>query len=121
VLRRPGDIAARYGGEEIALLLPGTDLVGAVRMAEEARQAVTALGLRHDGSPYGILTLSVGVGSCQLTREPATWQSLIQAADEALYAAKAQGRNAIAVQGSAQTLARVSLISEATQLARRAS
>jgi diguanylate cyclase (GGDEF)-like protein len=121
VLRRPGDIAARYGGEEIALLLPGTDLVGAVRMAEEARQAITALGLRHDGSPYGIVTLSAGVGSCQLTREPATWQSLIQAADEALYAAKAQGRNAIAVQGSAQTLARVSLISEATQLSRRAS
>jgi hypothetical protein len=68
-----------------------------------------------------MVTLRAGVGSCQLTREPATWQSLIQAADEALYAAKAEGRNAIAVQGSAQTLARASLISEATRLARRAS
>jgi diguanylate cyclase (GGDEF)-like protein len=118
VLRCPGDIAARYGGEEIALLLPGTDLVGAVRVAEEARQAVTALGLRHEGSPYGTVTLSAGVGSCQLTREPATWQSLIQVADEALYAAKAQGRNAIAVQGNAQMPARASLISGATELAR---
>jgi len=90
-------------------------------MAEEARQAITALGLRDDGSPYGIVTLIADVGSCQLTREPATRQSLILAADEALYAAKAQGRNAIVVQGSAQTLARASLISEASRLARRAS
>jgi diguanylate cyclase (GGDEF)-like protein len=114
VLRRPGDVAARYGGEEIALLLPGTDLVGAVRMAEDARQAVTSLGLRHEGSPYGIVTLSAGVGSYQHVREPATWPSLIKAADEALYAAKAEGRNTIAVQGSAQTLARTSLMSAAT-------
>jgi diguanylate cyclase (GGDEF)-like protein len=114
VLRRPGDIAARYGGEEIALLLPGTDLLGAVRMAEEARQAVTLLGLRHEGSPYGIVTLSAGVGSCQFVSEPGTWPSLIKAADEALYAAKAQGRNTIAVQGSAEMPARTSLASAAT-------
>ena len=114
VLRRPGDIAARYGGEEIALLLPGTDLVGAIRMAEEARQAVTSLGLRHEGSPYGIVTLSAGVGSCQFVSEPGTWPSLIKAADEALYAAKAQGRNTIAVQGSAETPARTSRVTAAT-------
>jgi diguanylate cyclase (GGDEF)-like protein len=113
VLRRPGDIAARYGGEEIVLLLPDTDLLGAVRMAEEARQAVTSLGLRHEASPYGIVTLSAGVGSCQQVREPATWPSLIKAADEALYAAKAEGRNTIAVQGSAQTLGRTPLVSAA--------
>jgi diguanylate cyclase (GGDEF)-like protein len=96
VIRRPGDIAARYGGEEMALLLPGTDLAGAVRIAQDAREAVSLLGLQHEGSRYGIVTLSAGVASCQPAIEPATWQSLIQAADDALYAAKAQGRNTIA-------------------------
>jgi diguanylate cyclase (GGDEF)-like protein len=111
VLHRPGDIAARYGGEEISVLLPGTDLAGAIKIAEEAQQAVASLDLPHEASPYGSITLSAGVASCVPARKTATWQSLIQTADSALYAAKAKGRNAIAIQ-DVQSIASPPLASE---------
>ena len=93
--RRPGDLPARYGGEEFAVVLPGTGEAGALTMGELVRSAVEALDIRHDDSPDGRVTVSVGVG----TLSPLVgWDSdlLLRVADAALYAAKRQGRNCVA-------------------------
>ncbi len=92
VLRRPGDLAARIGGEEFAALLPGTPAPDAVAMAERLRQAVQAAGLPHPASPAQVVTVSVGV-ACLVPPRDATPDLLIGAADQALYAAKNAGRN----------------------------
>ncbi len=92
VLRRPGDLAARFGGEEIAVLLPGTDAAGAVQVAEDMRACVHALAIRHEASPHDIVTLSAGV-ACWRSGQPATPVWLVGVADAALYAAKARGRD----------------------------
>lgn len=94
--RRGADTTARYGGEELALVLPGAESVAALAVAESIRAAVEALAIPHEGSPCGLLTLSAGVASClprQATSSPA---ALVAAADVALYAAKAAGRNRVA-------------------------
>jgi diguanylate cyclase (GGDEF)-like protein len=105
VLRRPGDMAARYGGEEIAILLPGTLVAGAARIASDMRVAVQSLAIPHKGSPHGVLTLSAGVASCCAERRTTTWAALVEAADAALYAAKALGRNTYTVDPNAETAA----------------
>jgi diguanylate cyclase (GGDEF)-like protein len=97
VLGRAGDMAARYGGEEIAILMPDTDLAGATSMAERMQAAVSALRIPHGSSPYGIVTISAGVASC-IPNPVASWTPLVRAADQALYAAKASGRNTVRVQ-----------------------
>ncbi len=86
-VRRAGDCAARYGGEEFAVLLPGCNATDAFIMAETIRQKV----MQWSEGP-AVNTVSVGVAS--LT--PAAtmhWALLLEAADKALYAAKANGRN----------------------------
>jgi diguanylate cyclase (GGDEF)-like protein len=103
VLSRAGDMAARYGGEEIAILLPGTDVAGATDIAAEVQKAVSALAIPHAGSPYGIVTLSAGVASFSPAGPCATSQSLVQGADQALYMAKAKGRNAFVIHHGADT------------------
>jgi diguanylate cyclase (GGDEF)-like protein len=96
VVHRGGDLVARYGGEEFAIVLPDTDLAGALRVAEEARATVEGLALPHDGSSTGpVLTISIGAA----TADPARLtdiRDLIYRADTALYDAKAGGRNRIA-------------------------
>lgn len=92
-LLRPGDMVARYGGEEFTVVLPGVDGAGALTVAERIRRAVAALGLPHDGSPHGRLTVSLGVAE-RLRTGHDTPQALLVRADAALYAAKASGRNA---------------------------
>jgi diguanylate cyclase (GGDEF)-like protein/PAS domain S-box-containing protein len=90
--RRPSDLVARYGGEEFAVILPDTDLAGATHVAEELRQAVLALQLHHPGHPLGVVTISLGVA----TKQPgATMVDVVEAADQALYAAKERGRNRV--------------------------
>jgi diguanylate cyclase (GGDEF)-like protein len=87
-------LVARYGGEEFALLLPGLDLDRATAIAEEARKAVEDLLINHSESPCGHVTVSIGVESVV----PDQFQiaaDLIEAADDALYAAKRRGRNAV--------------------------
>jgi diguanylate cyclase (GGDEF)-like protein len=97
---RATDIAARYGGEEIAVVLPATDTAGAVDVAEKARSAVEALQITHECNPAGAgwVTASVGVATA-LSRHGGTMrmpESLLLAADNALYKAKREGRNQVA-------------------------
>lgn len=101
VLERAGDMAARYGGEEIAILLPDTDVAGAMRIAECAQRAVAELRIPHQASPNGFVTVSAGVASCPAVTPSDSSAALLRAADLALYAAKAAGRNAIRVQAEA--------------------
>ncbi len=93
--RRPGDLAARYGGEEFAVLLPNTDLAGALEVAERLRQDVLAVGLEHLGNPpLDVVSVSLGAACvAPLPDDQADTDALLRATDSALYAAKASGRN----------------------------
>jgi diguanylate cyclase (GGDEF)-like protein/PAS domain S-box-containing protein len=95
VLRRPGDLAARYGGEEIAVLLPATDDAGAMQLAEQIRVAVAALGIEHLGGATGVVTVSAGVSALVPSAEGDLPADLVAAADRALYRAKLAGRNRV--------------------------
>lgn len=105
VLRRPGDMAARYGGEEITILLPETDLAGAVQIVGDMRAAVRSLAIRHEASPHGVVTLSAGVACWSPGRQITTSAGLVEMADTALYAAKALGRNTFTVHPNAENAA----------------
>jgi diguanylate cyclase (GGDEF)-like protein len=94
-VQRPADLVARYGGEEFAILLPDTDLDGALRVARAVRSAVARLDWQHEGSPIGRLTVSAGAASCLPNDEDGAI-SLIKAADFALYHAKEGGRDQVA-------------------------
>lgn len=95
VVKRPKDFLARYGGEEFVALLPDTGSVGALLLAEIMRETVAALGIRHETSTAGAtVTVSVGVATAFPGRDSAA-ESLIAAADRALYSAKDEGRNRI--------------------------
>jgi diguanylate cyclase (GGDEF)-like protein len=94
-VRRPGDLVARYGGEEFVAVLTGTDSVGALSVAESLRKAVTELGIEHVASEQGRVTVSVGAASWQGVVADSV-HSVVKAADEALYRAKAIGRNTVA-------------------------
>jgi diguanylate cyclase (GGDEF)-like protein len=97
--RRPTDLAARFGGEEFALLLPDTDLPGAWEVAEAARVAISGLRLKHpDSSISPWLTVSAGVAT-GTHEECNTEQQLVAAADGALYDAKRAGRNCVRAAG----------------------
>ncbi|MBA1158567.1 sensor domain-containing diguanylate cyclase [Microvirga mediterraneensis] len=93
-IRRPRDVAARYGGEEFAIVLPETDLAGARLIAENIRQNIIALDIAHEGSPYRVVTVSIGIASVHPSRGSVR-ATLLEAADRALYGAKAAGRNCI--------------------------
>jgi diguanylate cyclase (GGDEF)-like protein/PAS domain S-box-containing protein len=94
-LRRPGDLTARYGGEELAAILPATNASGALERAEVVRRAVRELAIPHTGSSHGVVTISVGVATLKAGAELVDVTGLIRAADEALYAAKAEGRDKV--------------------------
>ncbi|MBI5522869.1 MAG: diguanylate cyclase [Desulfarculus sp.] len=94
-VRRPGDLAARYGGEEMVALLVGADLEGAMAVAQELRQRVEGLGLAHGASPVApVVTVSLGVAAAR-PRPGSRPAELLRAADQALYQAKAGGRNQV--------------------------
>lgn len=93
-VRRTGDVAARVGGEEFAVLLPGTDLAGALQVAEQIRAGIEALGLPHPAAPGGRITASFGVAATVPSAEESP-DRLLEAADRALYQAKTEGRNRV--------------------------
>ncbi len=105
-VHRPADLAARYGGEEFAVLLPDTDGAGALGMADRACAAVRALGLVHEAAPGRVATVSVGV-AVVWPQPPGggdgqSAADLVQLADQALYQAKAAGRDRVCCDGAAR-------------------
>jgi diguanylate cyclase (GGDEF)-like protein len=93
-IRRPIDSAARYGGEEFLVILPDTSLEGAVSVADSIRTAVSSLFIAHAGSVFGHITVSIGAAMWMPERDVGV-SDVIRAADEALYRAKAAGRNKV--------------------------
>lgn len=96
VLKRSSDVLARYGGEEFAVILPDTDQTGAVEIAEQIRDAVKGLQIPNRCMqlyhPY--VTISLGIAS-QIPKVGQSAQDVIGQADQALYRAKAKGRNTV--------------------------
>jgi diguanylate cyclase (GGDEF)-like protein len=102
-LHRPRDFAARFGGEEFAVMLPGTPLEGACDVAERIRRSVLHGARLHAGSPFGHVTISLGVAST-VPKPGSKPQHLIDVADQALYQAKKGGRNQVCVAGAPQAV-----------------
>lgn len=93
--QRTADLVARYGGEEFVLLLPQTPLEGALIVAENVRQTIEQLALRHSFSEVKpIVTLSLGVTTV-IPAQHMKADILIEIADQALYQAKETGRNKV--------------------------
>jgi diguanylate cyclase (GGDEF)-like protein len=90
---RAGDLAARYGGEEFVVLLPSTDVQGALKVAEQIRTAIRELEIKHAGNAPGVVTISAGVNAFTPKVDADAPAILIAAADEALYEAKSAGRD----------------------------
>ncbi len=97
--RRPTDVAARYGGEELALLLPDCNEANALAIAEKLRQAIVDLQLPHTANSEagGVVTVSIGIATAlpQAQDQPGSEARLIKQADELLYEAKRTGRNKV--------------------------
>jgi len=103
IVKRPADLVARYGGEEFAVILPNTEIQGAVYMAQTIRQAVRNLAIPHaQSSVCDRVTVSLGVASIVPNSEISP-QDLINAADKALYLAKRQGRDQVHAVGGVVT------------------
>jgi two-component system, sensor histidine kinase LadS len=91
IMRRPGDHAIRYGGEEFLVVLPQTHAAGAAHIAERIREEVEALTVTYGGQ---VIPLTVSIGVACTTPGPRTSMALmLQLADRLLYQAKAEGRN----------------------------
>lgn len=92
VAKRSTDCAARYGGEEMALILPNTDTKGAIELAAQYQSGVRSLRIPHTTSDKGIVTVSIGVATLEPTQNNRP-EDLMTNADSALYCAKHEGRD----------------------------
>jgi diguanylate cyclase (GGDEF)-like protein/PAS domain S-box-containing protein len=92
-LRRGGDLAARFGGEEFVAILPLTDGLGAEVAAKAIMRAIGALNVVHAGSPHGMVTISIGIATWPANTPLHQVDDLLERADRALYQAKRGGRN----------------------------
>ncbi|MCP4690613.1 MAG: diguanylate cyclase [Desulfobacterales bacterium] len=94
-VKRPADLACRYGGEEFTIILPDTSLQGAAHLAESIRKEVEALQVKHAGSKVNdYVTLSLGVSS-MVPADRLACEVVVEDADKALYEAKERGRNQV--------------------------
>ena len=100
--RRPADFVARYGGEEFAVILPATEVEGALMVAEQIRRGLAAMAIAHVGSPAGHVTVSIGVASA-VGDGQGSGPNLVEGADAALYQAKRLGRDRTEIYGAATT------------------
>ena len=94
-LKRPEDFCARYGGEEFVVLLPNTDMEGAMHVAETIRFNVEKMAIpSKNSSPFPIVTLSLGVETLEITSTDSE-EILVKNSDIALYYSKEHGRNQV--------------------------
>ncbi len=91
---RSTDLPARFGGEEFTVLLVGTDITGAVDVAERLRQAAAGLKVPSPSGPFGV---TVSIGATVLTAGDGDWSRALRRSDEGLYLAKSTGRNKVMV------------------------
>lgn len=95
-VRRPADLAARYGGEEFVILLPETDLPGALHVGRRILAAIEKLAIEHQLSTVSpTVSMSLGAACLVPTLARGACTQLVSLADEALYQAKNSGRNRI--------------------------
>jgi diguanylate cyclase (GGDEF)-like protein len=93
-LQRPCDLVARYGGEEFVCLLPDSNLSGSVFIAEKVLASVRDLAIEHIDSGHDVVTVSIGV-ACVIPKPEGSPVKLVEAADQALYVSKNNGRATI--------------------------
>jgi diguanylate cyclase (GGDEF)-like protein len=92
---RESDLACRFGGEELAIILPECDAETAIERAEKIRVAIASIDVQHGGRPLGSATASLGVAV--FPKHGRDSEALLHAADQALYQAKQAGRNRVLV------------------------
>jgi diguanylate cyclase (GGDEF)-like protein len=95
---RRNDVACRYGGEEFALILLNASLQETLQRAETLRVGIHALNITHEDLPLPAITVSLGVAT--MPEYGSTAESVLKAADDALYHAKESGRNQVVVASS---------------------
>ena len=94
VVSRPGDLVARFGGEEFVVILPNTESEGAMQVGNEICEALRCRRLPHSGNQPGIVTISAGCAT-MVPKFGRHAPELIEMADKALYRAKYYGRNQV--------------------------
>jgi diguanylate cyclase (GGDEF)-like protein len=94
VVTRAGDLVARFGGEEFAIVMPNTGEMGAESIARQLSDRVSGSEICHECSPYGVVTISAGCATIvpQVGMSPS---HLVELADHAMYQAKRRGRNRV--------------------------
>jgi diguanylate cyclase (GGDEF)-like protein len=93
---RASDVLARYGGEEFVVLMPQTNIAGAMLGAERVRAAVEAMAIPHEGK---ILRVTISIGVCLFPDMAGVKQDFIDGADKAMYFSKKAGRNRVTLFG----------------------
>ena len=92
-MQRPSDLVGRFGGEEFAIILPNTEQKGAITVAKRIQEAIRLQAISHEGSKVSdIISISMGIATMIPIAESCP-ETLINRADQALYAAKNQGRD----------------------------
>lgn len=92
---RPEDLLARFGTQEIAVLLPGSRLEGALIVAERIRTSIEQLNIEHGASPTGRVTISIGIAAVAPQRQVDEPDTVLRESEQALALAKASGRDCI--------------------------